>query len=436
MFSFFVGHYPSSGGNQDIFLDCPLHHGIERVEFRHVGELLSRPESVCDAPFIFTGRQDSRWARYSYRECSRPGSLAIQIISQSGLRAEFIYDRVGEKSNERETLILENMLPWRSRWSVRPLSNIPTFGIKLEMAETKGTSVRVIANLIQKTALVACEAVTTTQRTPATTGAWKFVHDTNYRRKSDLSSHNKFETVSPVLCGERGLTKFKTILNKLTSSSLVNISVTRSMAFHVHVSVERSSLFQLKKLCLNFVKYEEAIDSFAPLASRREYESNKAMILNPSGSVAVLNGGRHRAIEGCNTLEELCQLMNPCGSCHKLNLQNLVTVGCQRTVQFQQHYATKRVDKVLAWIRFCVIFVKKSLENSTPSYLKNSTSAADQFHDLFDNIIQCRALKKFYENRLVTATHQRTSVLYCASSRRCSQEASGGFTSSFAKLQI
>lgn len=90
--------------------------------------------------------------------------------------------------------------------------------------------------------------------------------------------------------------------------------------------------------------------------------------------------------------------MNPEGRYYKLNLQNLVS-GRQPTIEFRQHGATANATKIIAWVRFCVAFVRNSARNDTPGYLPNKCSAEDQFGHLFDKAIKDRVLKSYFQGR-------------------------------------
>ena len=162
-----------------------------------------------------------------------------------------------------------------------------------------------------------------------------------------MSHCSKFELVSPILRGESGLRACEKVLGAPKTSSQTSISVNHTMGFLVHIGAEETSLADLKKVCQNFVKYEDAMDLFMPPSRQtgsregnRYFQSCKANILSsPDGSPATSNASRHRAIAACNSVVELCNLMNPTGRYYKMNMQNLVTRR-QPTLEFRQHSAT------------------------------------------------------------------------------------------------
>jgi hypothetical protein len=87
---------------------------------------------------------------------------------------------------------------------------------------------------------------------------------------------------------------------------------------------------------------------------------------------------------------------------HKLNLQNLAT-GRQPTIEFRQHHSTKDEVEILAWVRFCILFVVNAA--TIPPF--DSLSHVDYatryeratFNRLFENIIKCPSLEEYYSKK-------------------------------------
>jgi hypothetical protein len=105
------------------------------------------------------------------------------------------------------------------------------------------------------------------------------------------------------------------------------------------------------------------------------------------------------AIFSCQTRKDLYELINPNmfrQRYHKLNLQNLAT-GRQPTIEFRQHHSTKDVVEIVAWVRFCVLFVTSAarlppFDNlSQIDHVKEYEGAT--FNHLFDTIIKCPTLR-------------------------------------------
>eukprot|EP00588_Corethron_pennatum_P022149 CAMPEP_0194314538 /NCGR_PEP_ID=MMETSP0171-20130528/11391_1 /TAXON_ID=218684 /ORGANISM="Corethron pennatum, Strain L29A3" /LENGTH=306 /DNA_ID=CAMNT_0039070007 /DNA_START=554 /DNA_END=1474 /DNA_ORIENTATION=+ len=218
---------------------------------------------------------------------------------------------------------------------------------------------------------------------------WKLVHDGSITCSVNSPDCSKYELVSPILKGEDGLNESERVLEVVNAVS--NISVNKSMGFHVHVNVKDLGLEHIKNVCLNFIKYEDAIDEFMP-PSRRDHNLCKR---NRDAIPLEGSGRKHNAVATCQTLDQLFDIMNPLDSRYfKLNLQNLRT-GRQPTIEFRQHSSTGNFEKVAAWIRFCTRLVHNSVRR--PRALKHYD---DAFGLLFDTVIQDIKLKDFYQRRI------------------------------------
>ena len=175
------------------------------------------------------------------------------------------------------------------------------------------------------------------------------------------------------------------------------------------------------QICQNFVKYEDAIDTFMPSSRRtgssesnRYFKSNKLAVLDKSGT----HSQRHQKIASCNSKEQLCDLINPNGDrYYKLNLINLKT-GRQPTIEFRQHSATSNYAKVNAWVRFCVALVHNSASQQRPGALKPGIRLPQQFDMLFEQVIKDRALRDVFTKRRaeVLGEEMQASFKHCCSS--------------------
>ncbi len=228
----------------------------------------------------------------------------------------------------------------------------------------------------------------------AASSAWSF--------KLDCSSHNKSEQVtrehdvlsisSPNLTGGHGLNECYKIIEGLpwhcNASSPVG-------SLHVRIDVSRIlSTEQLVKLCQNFIKYEESVDSFMPSHRRDGHccncRSNKQHIKG------MTNKERNDLLSKCKTVQELVSCMNPSKECYKLNLSCLIDCGY---IEFRQHESSKDKTTVTNWIRFCAAFVKNSARLRSPLSLKETTSIEEEFDLLFEYVVKDRALRNFYRGR-------------------------------------
>mmetsp|Transcript_14042 Transcript_14042/g.28653 ORF Transcript_14042/g.28653 Transcript_14042/m.28653 type:complete len:538 (+) Transcript_14042:158-1771(+) len=234
-----------------------------------------------------------------------------------------------------------------------------------------------------------------TKKKSAASTAWSFKLDYSSRDKIEQLSreHDVLSISSPNLSGGHGLNECYKIIEGLpwhcNVSSLVG-------SLHVRIDVSSTlSIEQLVKLCMNFIKYEESIDSFMPSHRRDDHccdcRSNKHHIKGGN------NKERNNLLSKCKTVQELVDCMNPSNEqCYKLNLSCLVELGY---IEFRQHESSKDKTTVTNWIRFCAAFVKNSARLRSPLSLKETTSIEEEFDLLFEYVVKDRALRNFYRDR-------------------------------------
>lgn len=302
-------------------------------------------------------------------------------------------------------------IPHANSKNVLPIPKSAKFGVELELSDENGSDNYEIAEAIEEDSGFEVTVVDEYCHAHDLISEWKLVYDSSIACRSDAPDCSKFELVSPILEGEQGIESCYQVLEALKSQEWTSINVNRTMGFHVHIDVKDLSLAELKKVCQNFIKFEESIDSFMPPSRRTgSQESNtyckscKKGITDEEVSARCgystnSNYTRHLAIDRCDSTEELCNLMNPTGRYYKLNLTNLLPDGRQPTIEFRQHSATANTDKVSAWVRFCMEFVTNSAKNKKPRFLPESHSVDEQFKCLFQEVIKDRMLKNFYEIR-------------------------------------
>ena len=380
---------------------------IQRVEFHVFGSVRSPPIAICLVPEKVGGDKGSIYRYKMTQRTHRERYMVIRIVSHDGLTTD-VKHRVSFKSENIKHVsdrVMEPAKVLSKRLTVVPITRNITFGIELELADDEGARRETIAHAIGSDARVDVAIIDSYRKAKQPIRAWKLVNYGSIRCTWDAPNYSKFELVSPILKGEAALEQCHDILKALAVSHCTNISVNKSMGFHVHVGVSGMELSQLKNICLNFVKYEDAMDSFMPpsrrtggSASNEFCRSCKSFVTNNSGSVAGLNGVRHRGILACDTIEELGELLNPFGRYHKLNIQNLVT-GRQPTIEFRQHSATSNGEKAIGWVRFCVAFVQNSAKGPTPEYHPSAFGADEQFDELFDLVIRDPVLRGFFDGR-------------------------------------
>ena len=233
------------------------------------------------------------------------------------------------------------------------------------------------------------------KKSAASTPAWSFKLDySSFNKAEQLSrDHDVLSISSPKLSGGHGLNECYKVIEGLPWHCAAS-----SPVGSLRVRIDVSSTFsteQLVKLCQNFIKYEESIDSFMPTHRRDDHccdcKSNKQHIKGGT------NKERNNLISKCKTVQELVSCVNPSRvQNYKLNLSCLVDCGY---IEFRQHESSKDKTSVTNWIRFCAAFVKNSARLRSPLSLTETTSMEEEFDLLFEYGIKDRALRNFYRDR-------------------------------------
>ena len=245
---------------------------------------------------------------------------------------------------------------------------------------------------------------------------------------SHSASPTSISISSPNLIGGNGLNECYKVVEGLPPllsctypfANITPIVQQHHHSFHVHIDVSPLSLAQIIKVCQNFIKYEEAIDSFMPFTRRddrcSDCRSNK-LAMKRRGANAdqqLTNKERNVVIGRCASVEELISTLNPLRGAsntrYKLNLNLGHSYGtdmCNRDnatadtklIEFLQHPTSKDKTTITHWIRFCMAFVKNSARLRAPMALKNTTSLEEEFDLLFEYVVKDRALENFYKER-------------------------------------
>ena len=174
----------------------------------------------------------------------------------------------------------------------------------------------------------------------AVTPYWKICTDASICCSRDNPNCVSCEFVSPILRGEEGLHQISVLFGLL---SQLGASVNSSAGFHVHVGSAGFSFDALKKICANFVKFEQAFDSLVP-ASRRGV-NNKFLQSHQYQHGLRTNGVINASILNCKSRKELQRSLNgPNGNDRyfKLNIQRLGNES--PTIEFRQHSGTASVS--------------------------------------------------------------------------------------------
>lgn len=376
---------------------------IQSVTFDLGGS--DRPKAcVCSSPV----KVGSVW-RFSTRQQSygpnKGPKATTSLFGAGGTKVEKTY-QVKHTNYCSENFTFSEDNPGKSLRLVTVASN-QRFGIELELTNRDRDlhpSARKLTSLTRGR-FGEVEVVQNYNDARSPSDVWRMVPDSSIACSEDSPGCATFELVSPILSGEQGLQDASHVLNRLKDAG-TNLQVNKSMGFHVHVDVSSLSLSGLKKVCQNFVKYEEVMDALMPPSRRTGspeseiyFRSNKAAIANAAGNYPVTGKGCHGAIEGCSSVQELASLMNPDDSkYYKLNLQNLAN-GRQHTIEFRQHSATSNSSKMQHWARFCLFMVHNSARLKTPRPFRKSRDLDFRFDGLFQWVIKDRVLRAFYAKR-------------------------------------
>jgi hypothetical protein len=171
-------------------------------------------------------------------------------------------------------------------------------------------------------------------------GNWKVVQD------SSIRGSKPFELVSPILEGEQGLRKLKTVTHILKG---METRVNKSCGVHVHLSADGFDLDTWKRLYKNYAKIEKIIDSFMPQSRRANRNSSYCQSMRVDNFESKIDRARN--------LEEIERAITNRNRYYKLNTQCFWT---KRSVEFRQHSATINYKKISNWIIFLARLVEFS----------------------------------------------------------------------------
>eukprot|EP00005_Dracoamoeba_jomungandri_P013760 CAMPEP_0174265216 /NCGR_PEP_ID=MMETSP0439-20130205/25639_1 /TAXON_ID=0 /ORGANISM="Stereomyxa ramosa, Strain Chinc5" /LENGTH=319 /DNA_ID=CAMNT_0015351559 /DNA_START=177 /DNA_END=1133 /DNA_ORIENTATION=+ len=294
----------------------------------------------------------------------------ITIFLVDGSSFEFphflVFPGEAEESRYRPEQTVSVPIPNRIDKKILYIPN-RTFGTEFELTAPGHRSKHNIAKALTRRGIY-CRV---SPYTHDVTTFWKIVDDRSIRCNIEEPTCNTLELVSPILQSNGGLEQIEEALKILLE---IPVSVNSSTGFHVHIQANDLDLPKLKKICKNFVKYEEAFDYIVPKSRRNnEYiKSNRAAF----GS-QMNNARRHRMIDRCQTMDDLVELMNPGQDrYYKLNLQPLYRDS--PTIEFRQHSGTSNVKKAICWIRLITLFVENSTINKDPNNFKDGAYTPEE----------------------------------------------------------
>lgn len=170
---------------------------------------------------------------------------------------------------------------------------------------------------------------------------WKFVND------SSISGSNSFECVSPILIGNAGLEELRKVCTVLQMN---NVQVNKSCGVHIHFDATGIGFIQMQNLLLNYISFEEEIDSFMSITRR-------ASVNQYTRSVKT----RSDAVKAATTLSGLISAFPD--RYYKVNMK---AYERQNTIEFRQHSGTVEYEKISNWVLFLHNLVDYSLRHKYP----------------------------------------------------------------------
>lgn len=390
---------------------------IERVCF-DLGSSFTPSIFTCASPIKVKYPNGNIVWRFKTRQQSYGAITAtLTIRGCGGTLQKITHKTLLQHDSELLKSPTQNFVEPRPLKALKPLKidDLQQFGIELELTSANYVGVNSIADMINNSNHsrqnnINVDVINSYSEGRATTTNWKIVPDSSIQCSTSSPDCNKFELVSPILMGGSGLNQINKILKQLDNVE-PKLKVNKSMGYHVHIDVNSFSHDQLVKISQNFIKYEDAIDTFMPLSRRsgslesdQYFKSNRqsifTRIIKEYGYQPNKGTNRlcHDKLQETNSIEELVNLMNSDGRYFKLNLQNLLS-GRQPTIEFRQHSATVNYEKVSYWIRFCVAFVLNSAKLPSPTPFADNKSIDNKLDALFQFVIKDRALRDFYLDR-------------------------------------
>lgn len=231
--------------------------------------------------------------------------------------------------------------------------------------------------------------------------------------------------VSPILEGENGLGALKEVFRVLNNAG-VSVNVTTGR--HVHIDARKLSLSQLKFLCFNYIKYEEAFDLVVPKSRRGSTntycKSNRDLFQTDKQAWEKL--------QSCRTVREVAEVMNPGADRYfKLNLQPLASG--RSTIEFRHHSGSSNYRKVSDWIRLFFEFVcatadqDRCAQNSPsghpwvmPKGFQSNRTAKEKLRRLFEWVVKDTYLRnRFLVRALELESTNSRSCATCRSECSC-----------------
>lgn len=233
---------------------------------------------------------------------------------------------------------------------------------------------------------------------------WKIKPDSSILCPLETPSCFAYELVSPVLSGQNGLNQVK---SQIVAMQNLKPSADYSSGLHLHTFIGKNFnspefLTNLKKILINFIKFEEVFDSIMPLTRQKSINGYCQSIRFNQNLANFDNFPAQLKISQAKNFEELNQLVNPGNGTSfqrhfKINLQPIFTLG---TIEWRQHSATVDLEKVESWIRLILLFVRNSINQTYRiKSFKDDTPLEIKFYKFFEWVIRDKKLYEFYLKR-------------------------------------
>lgn len=243
---------------------------------------------------------------------------------------------------------------------------------------------------------------------------WRLVHDPTVETQSTPWG---MEIISPILRFQKNSAwrqHVQSLWRFLDSDYKVTADETCST--HVHVSkAEGYTSEQLKRLAQAVIHFEPAFEALVPPERRKNEYARSNWIDNKNFGYQRLSRPQSiTLLEGCTTVREVVDLMNPDGS--KYFGWNFQAIPKYSTVEFRRGAASTSLNDVYSWVELAVSFVNASLRLSTAAGLgqfDSTVGGLTQFIELgvvegpglnnrryFDRLLLKRGLEKSPNARL------------------------------------
>lgn len=147
-----------------------------------------------------------------------------------------------------------------------------------------------------------------------TTKYWKLVPD------ASLPTGQGCELVSPILRGAEGRGRLAVTLDWINHYDLVTVD--KQCGYHVHIDLTGIEFEGLKRICQNWVKYEDAIDFILPLSRRGDNNRYARAVRENHNFWDRNNKYVNNRIAKAKNMRALLDIMNPIISDHRDEFYN------------------------------------------------------------------------------------------------------------------